>query len=317
MGYGAYSHEAHVALTSARAASSEPVVALVDPRLSPLNAARECRDSDEHPESLGVAFVLDVSGSMGRIPHVLATRTLPTFMRVLLDAGVAHPQLMFMAVGHAIVDHAPLQVGQFESSAALIDDWLCRLWLEGGGAGQHEAYELAMYFAARRVHLDSVAKRGRRGYLFLTADTSPNPAVSAEQVRRLIGDAPPADLPIRDLLDELQRTFEPFVMLAPGSSPRTHRAWRDLLGDRVLGLRHVDDAAMVAAGVVALLEGSARDVGVFADRLVAGGLTRADVARVVGALVPFAAGIGKDGVPTPRSTTARLPRGDRASGHAR
>ena len=166
MGYGEYSHAAHGALTQARP-TSQPVFAQsrIHPSMNPLGALRESRDSDDHPDSLGVVFALDVSGSMGDIPRHLAEHTLPGFMATLLDAGVRDPQLCFMAVGHGQHDRAPLQVGQFESTAALIDQWLTRLWLEGGGVGDHEAYELAMYFAARKMQLDCVARRGRRGFL--------------------------------------------------------------------------------------------------------------------------------------------------------
>ena len=33
---------------------------------------RECRDSPTHPDSLGIVFALDVTGSMGKIPDLLA-----------------------------------------------------------------------------------------------------------------------------------------------------------------------------------------------------------------------------------------------------
>ncbi|REN09879.1 VWA domain-containing protein, partial [Mycobacterium tuberculosis] len=68
---------------------------------------RESRDNADHPNSLGIVFALDVTGSMGDIPQTLARRELPTFMKLLTDCGVADPQLMFMAIGDANSDHAP------------------------------------------------------------------------------------------------------------------------------------------------------------------------------------------------------------------
>ena len=319
MGYGAYSHAAHVAITAGRApeavftASARPDGALLSPR----GAVRECRDSEGHPDALPIVFALDVTGSMGEVPRILATSTLPDFMRALLDAGVGDGQLCFMAVGHAGQDRAPLQVGQFESTAALIDQWLTRLWLEGGGVGRHEAYELAMYFAARRMRLDSVEKRGRRGYFFLTGDVAPNPAVSRVEVGRLIGDAPAEDIPIRDLIEELQRRFEPFFFLAQGAGAAVEHAWRELLGDRVIRLGHTEDAAMVAAGLVALLEGSAPSLPAYLDRLAAAGMRRSAVARVAVALVGFAASVGRDGAPNPMRRHGGLPTGDAPSGMER
>src|SRR5687768_4151636 len=100
MGYGAYSHEAHVAMTTSRRGAAQAEVfrqsrchPLMDPHGVKL---RESRDSEAHPSSLAVAFALDVSGSMGEIPRRLATDTLPAFMAALLDAGVADPQVLFM-----------------------------------------------------------------------------------------------------------------------------------------------------------------------------------------------------------------------------
>jgi len=315
MGYGEYSHAAHVALTTARAPRAR---VFAQPRCHPLmdprDVARESRDSDDHPDSLGVVFALDVTGSMGDIPRKLASQTLPDFMGALLDAGVRDPQICFVAVGHAGQDNAPLQVGQFESSEVLIDQWLTRLYLEGGGVGGHEAYELAMYFAARKIALDSVDKRGRRGLLFLTGDVAPNPAVSRIEVERVIGDALDADVPIRDMIDELQRTFEPFFLIAPGAPRTIERAWRDLLGDRVVRLEHADDTAHVASGLVALLEGAVPSLGALVGRLGAAGVPRKQAARIARALVPFAASIGRDDAPPPPSRDFDLPRGDPPSG---
>lgn len=65
-------------------------------------------------------------------------------MKLLTACHVADPQVMFMAVGDATSDRAALQVGQFESTAELMDQWLTWCFLEGGGGGTgHESYELA------------------------------------------------------------------------------------------------------------------------------------------------------------------------------
>src|SRR5688500_14244711 len=105
MGYGAYSHEAHVAMTARRQGASQGEVfrqTACHPLMNPHGVkVRESRDSEAHPSSLAIAFALDVSGSMGEIPARLATTTLPHFMAALLDAGVADPQVLFMAVGNA------------------------------------------------------------------------------------------------------------------------------------------------------------------------------------------------------------------------
>lgn len=321
MGYGSYSHDAHIAMTRARAAAPQEVFAQrrCHELMNPLGVKfRECLDSEAHPSSIGIVFALDVSGSMGQIPTELATRTLPAFMRTLLDAGVTDPQVLFMGIGCAIGDLAPLQIGQFESTERLMDQWLTSLFLEGGGGGGNESYELAMYFAARHTKLDCLQKRGRRGYLFITGDEPPNPAVSRTQVERLIGDMLSDDIPIRQIIEETQNSYEPFYLIPdPGRAASVERQWRDLLGDRVIGMQSPDDTGYVAAGLVALLEGYVQSLSALVDRYLGAGLSMERAAGVAKALTPFAASIGRDGAPAQALGRTELPKGDGPSGYDR
>ena len=53
---------------------------------------RESRDSEEHPNSLPIAVIFDVTGSMGSIPKILQKK-LPKLMDVIVEkSGVADPQ---------------------------------------------------------------------------------------------------------------------------------------------------------------------------------------------------------------------------------
>lgn len=322
MGYGSYSHDAHVAMTRSRAAA--PTEVFVQRKchelMDPLGVKfREARDSEAHPNSVGIVFALDVSGSMGEIPKTLATRTLPDFMRTLLEAGVTDPQILFMGIGCAIGDNAPLQVGQFESTERLMDQWLTWLYLEGGGGGGNESYELAMYFAAHHTKMDCLERRGRRGYLFITGDEPPNPAVSRTQVERLIRDGLDRDIPIREVIAETQKAFEPFYLIPdPGRAGNIERQWRDLLGDRVVTMAAPEDTGYVAAGLVALLEGHAASLGELVARYTAAGLAEGRAKAVAAALTPFAASIGRDGAPAPVMGASRFPGdGSGSSGYDR
>lgn len=322
MGYGNYSHDAHVAMTSKRqSVSASEVFTQRDCHelMRPLNVGvRECRDSEAHPNSVGVVFALDVSGSMGEIPSRLATHTLPAFMKAMLDSGVADPQVLFMGVGHAVSDRAPLQVGQFESTETLMDQWLTWMYLEGGGSGGNESYELAMYFAARHTAMDCFEKRGRRGYLFITGDEPPNPVVSAAQVKNLIGDELEGDIPIGEMIEEVQRSFEPFYLIPDAArGQKFARLWRDLLGDRVIVMDGPDDTSYVAAGLVSLLEGAVPDLAALVKRLREAGVSEHQSAAVARALTPFAATLERDGTPRPELGGTALPDGEGQSGHQR
>lgn len=96
---------------------------------------RESRDSETHPNSVPIIIALDVTGSMGKIPHHLVKDGLPTLMSGIIQNGIPDPQVLFLAVGDVTCDHHPLQVGQFESGDEELDMWLTRTYLEGGGGG--------------------------------------------------------------------------------------------------------------------------------------------------------------------------------------
>ena len=232
MGFGNYSHEAHQAITQARTGLAREQVfkqTSCHPLMNPLGVrARESRDGPAHPNSLGIVFALDVTGSMGDIPDMLARRELPTFMNTVLALGIADPQVLFMAVGDATSDNAPLQVGQFESAAREMDQWLTWSFLEGGGGGSgEESYELALYFAARHTEMDCWVKRKKRGYLLMTGDENPYPRVSKQQASALIGDANADDIPIASIVRVVSETFQPFFLV-----PDLDRRSRHLHGER-------------------------------------------------------------------------------------
>ena len=81
---------------------------------------RECRDSDEHPETTPIIIALDVTGSMRRTPHEMIKDNFPKLMDALTQLNIKDPQLLFMAVGDHECDRYPIQVGQFEASIASV-----------------------------------------------------------------------------------------------------------------------------------------------------------------------------------------------------
>jgi hypothetical protein len=294
MGHGNYSHAAHAALVADRAARPAGEVfaqrgchALMDPRGLKV---RESRDSADHPNSLGIVFALDVTGSMGDIPKLLARRDLPNFMKLLGACRIPDPQLLFMAIGDATSDRASLQVGQFESTAELMDQWLTWSYLEGGGGGSgSESYELAFYVLAQHTDLDCFAKRKKRGYLFMTGDELPYPAVSRHQIESLIGEKLDEDIPIEEAIAAAAETYHLFFLI-PDLQRRgaCEERWRALLGDRVICMESADDTCAVAAAIVGLTEQALPDMDAVAAALAAEGISRERVGAIVRALRPYA-----------------------------
>lgn len=293
MGYGNYSQQAHEALLASRAGvPSEQVFRqrACHPLMDPKGVrVRECRDSDTHPSSLPIVFALDVTGSMGAIPRQLATQTLPEFMAVLEGCKVRDPQVLFCAVGDATSDRAPLQVGQFESTAELMDQWLTWSFLEqgGGGTGQ-ESYELALYFLALHTELDSKRKRKQRGYLFLTGDEQPYPVLSRHVIESVVGDRVDEDLRVEEVLAVLQESFVPFFVV-PDAERRAkcERRWRDLLGDHVLCLEDPAHVCHAAAGAILIAEKIVSDAKGLERALETSGAKRDQIHGTLRALAPL------------------------------
>lgn len=302
MGYGNYSLEAHKAITKAHQSAKAEIFTgqTTDPRMRPYGVKkRECRDSAAHPESIGIVFALDVSGSMGEIPRSLATETLPHFMEHVLSV-LPHAQVMFMAIGNAHTDQSPLQVGQFEADASLMDQWIRAIHLEGKGGGLGESYELAMYFATHHVAMDCFEKRRKKGYFFITGDETPFFQLAPEHVRKWIGDpAPTKD--INDVTAEILEKFEVFFLF-----PDPERAakdifqsvWRTMLHERVVVLEQPSDTAHVCATLIAIEEG-ATDATRLHDWASQRFTDAALVARVVKASLPFATARSKGPIAAP------------------
>ena len=284
MGSGRWDHTAYEAAEAYRKANGRSAFDYNDrvlsrtprnqwrahPDLEPYGVGvRESRDSAEHPTSLAVSVLFDVTGSMGGVPRVLQTKLADLHGLLLRKRYVDHPQIMFGAIGDAYSDRVPLQVGQFESDNRM-DEQLGEIVLEGGGGGQmRESYELAMYFMAHHTALDCHEKRGKRGYLFIIGDEMPYPTVNQQQVSRILGhragveaarpgrDGFPAT-PIEDVVRDLTRKFDVYYILPEGSSyvgnDEVLGAWRALLGQNVIQLDDLDAVCETIALTIGLAE---------------------------------------------------------------
>ncbi|WP_067814053.1 hypothetical protein [Nocardia inohanensis] len=217
------------------------------PSLDPKGVAtRESRDSDDHGNSLPIAVLFDVTGSMGAVPRIMQEK-LGKLHGLLRRKGYADdPQIMFGGIGDADSDRVPLQVGQFESDNRM-DEQLRLILLEGGGGGQKsESYELAAYFMARHTATDAWDKRGRKGYLFLVGDELNKPRLGARHIRNIIGDDVRQDVSVESIYRELADRWHVHYILPNQSSyygdPEIAAHWQALLGERFLRLE--DPAAV-------------------------------------------------------------------------
>ncbi|WP_433192681.1 hypothetical protein ACQP1G_28760 [Nocardia sp. CA-107356] len=230
------------------------------PALDPLGVTvRECRDSDEHGNSLPIAVLFDVTGSMGRVPRIMQDK-LGRLHGLLRRKGYAQdPQIMFGAIGDADADRVPLQVGQFESDNRM-DEQLRNILLEGGGGGQKsESYELAAYFMATHIATDAWERHGKRGYLFIIGDELNKAKLAGRHIRAVIGDHVRTDIEVASIYRELAERWHVYYILPNQSSyfddPEIAEHWRGLLGQNFMKL---DDPAAVCE-LIALTIGLAED----------------------------------------------------------
>lgn len=283
MGSGRWSADVHTSTASLRATTNTSAFAYSDtmtttqapstwtanPLLDPNGVTfRESRDSAEHPTSLAIAVLFDVTGSMRGVPRGMQKKLPELFSLLLLRGYTEDPQILFGAIGDATCDRAPLQVGQFESDNR-IDTNLEAILLEGGGGGtSQESYELAMYFMARHTATDCFEKRGHRGYLFIIGDEQPYPNVKHREVEKVIGDTLPQDIPTDTIVAELQEKYDTYLIRPGGASYRPGdsegnriiEAWRDLLGQNVIDLPDPNAVCETIALTIGLAEGSIKDL---------------------------------------------------------
>lgn len=243
-----------------RTISTGKAKAQVHAAMNPLKVTRESRDSEAHPTSVAVAVFMDVTGSMSDTPRAMQA-ALPKLMQSLVDAGVAHPQVLFGAVGDAVSDAAPLQVGQFEAGIETDDD-LGRIYMEGNGGGSmHESYQNALYFAARHTSIDCFEKRNQKGFLFLIGDEYPYDKVSKHEALSLFGDTLQADIPVQDIIKEAQEKYHVYFIIpqqtSHGRDPQIRKRWETLLGkDYVLTMGNASDICNAIIGTVAKSKGA-------------------------------------------------------------
>lgn len=248
---------------------------------------REAFDNDDHPNSKPIAVVFDQTGSMGHVPQVLQQK-LPKLHGLLQRKGyVEDPQLLYAAVGDSRPpgrEAAPLQIGQFEADNRG-DEQLENFYLEGnGGGGNHESYALAAYYLAYHTDLDSVKKRGEKGYLFFIGDERLYEVVNEDEVRHTMGDQAADDfrkrfegdsVPTTVVFDKLKESFEVYFLFAAQGSYRAEQVfpadgklgdygWGDkaigweavLPKDHLLVLEEADAVAETIGLTVGLLEGT-------------------------------------------------------------
>lgn len=198
----------------------------IDPALDPKGVkVRECRDSEEHPNTVPVILALDVTGSMGSACAAVAKQLDKIITGLYAD--VKDVEFMVMGIGDFAYDQAPLQVSQFESDVRICDQ-LGKIWFERGGGGNFfESYTAAWYFALRHTDLDCW-KRGKKGIIITMGDEPLNPYLPGKVFNRVFG-YDSQDVDTVELYKQVTEKFDVYHIII---TDREGSAWRWLDQDK-------------------------------------------------------------------------------------
>ena len=207
----------------------------IDPALDPKGVKiRECRDSEEHPNTIPVILALDVTGSMGSACAAVA-RQLDKIITGLYE-DVKDVEFMVMGIGVFAYDRAPLQVSQFESDVRICDQ-LGKIWFErGGGGNSYESYTAAWYFALHHTDLDCW-KRGKKGIIITMGDEPLNPYLPGRAFEAVLGYAS-QDVDTMDLYNQVIEKYDVYHIII---TDRQSCGWRYLESDKRTWGRVLDD----------------------------------------------------------------------------
>lgn len=195
--------------------------------LNPLNVVRECRDSEEHPNTVPVILALDVTGSMGSTLAEVAKKLNQVINK--LYKSVDDVEVMVMGIGDLAYDHAPIQASQFESDIRIAEQ-LEKIYFERGGGGNgYESYTAAWYFGLRHTDLDCW-KRGKKGIIITIGDEALNPYLPKIALSRVTGDCLEANIETKNLYEDVIKKFDVYH-LAVNDEDDAYRFYKEEIED--------------------------------------------------------------------------------------
>ena len=128
----------------------------------------------------------------------------------------------------------------------------------------------------------------------MTGDELPYPILSRHIVEAVVGDRLDDDLKVEEIVAELQHSFHPFFLIPDQARRRRcERRWRDLLGDNTIVLDEPSDVCFASAGIIALTEGFASNLGALEDVYKRASVPAARIGPILQALTPYAESIGR------------------------
>jgi len=220
-----------------------------DPLVTDLKRELVC--PNENP----IVVAMDVTGSMGIAAKVIYDKMPMFFGQIKIQDYLPDPAVSFAAIGDIAYDRVPVQICDFEVGEKL-DEWLERLYLEGGGGGdQEESYDMAAYF---HLHKTKFTHANVNPFFFFIGDegfkSSP-----ANALNSYFGGKNTA-VDAQELMKQLNDKFHGHVFLVhkpynySSADLQIVRQWTDALGqENVLILEDPKSVVDVMLGAIALV----------------------------------------------------------------
>lgn len=207
----------------------------MDKALNPYGVMRECKDTEEHPNTIPVILALDVTGSMGSAAAEVAKK-LNVIMENLYKK-ITDVEFLPAAVGDFSYDDAPFQAGQFESDIRVAEQ-MDKIYFEGGGGGNYwESYTAAWYFGLFHTRLDCW-NRGKKGIIITLGDEPLNPYLPRDVVATVFGDNLQEDVDTDELYKKVSEKYNVYHIAINDkeTSYEYHKvtathSWTSMLGD--------------------------------------------------------------------------------------
>ena len=255
-----------------------------DPALRPYKRKIICNNKSP------IVFAFDVTGSMGNLPKIIYDK-MPMIAGQIVEQGyLDDPIVSLAAIGDILCDEAPIQIGDF-ALVRNLDEWLQRIWLEGGGGGHaKESYEFTIYFYARNCEIPNA----ETPFFIITGDEGFREKLLATDLRERFG-GEHESIDSQTVFEELKQKFQNNVFLVhryySGADAKIVKQWEDTLGkEKVIRLGSDLAIADTILGIFALVTGS-RTLDEYLQDMKNRGQTRERIAEVKKSLEPLAASL--------------------------
>ena len=207
----------------------------MSPLLNPYRVVRECRDSEEHPNTVPIILGLDVTGSMGSACTMCAAKLNETIEA--LYKTVDDVQILTMGIGDIEWDKYPIQATQFESDIRIFEQMNALVFEGGGGGNGYESYAAAWWFGLHNTALDCYTNRGKKGIIITMGDECPGEKLSAWHLAKYLGCEIRENISVEDVYKAACEKFDIYHISITNDSSyhwynrQADQEWTSLMGD--------------------------------------------------------------------------------------